>query len=177
MQLRDHGQQILEAIAADLGGSQAAEQQVAKSQGLAPAPLPARETAAQTHGVLRQKSGYDINQLASEYRALRASVLSLWLEACQPEPPHLDDMIRFDGKRGSGSISQATDRTRVARVVREMEPDPISLYASFVIGALMRLVRSIAHAFPSVTSNMRISEGKPNAVQAASVERMQVSGR
>ena len=59
-------------------------------------PIDAPETAAQTHAVLRAKSGFDIEQLASEYRALRASVLSLWIEACQPEPPELDDMIRFN---------------------------------------------------------------------------------
>jgi signal transduction histidine kinase len=54
------------------------------------------ETAAQTHGVLRAHSGFDIKQMASEYRALRASVLRLWTAACQPEPPDLEDMIRFN---------------------------------------------------------------------------------
>jgi len=64
--------------------------------GLAPAQFPARETAAQTHAVLRAKSGYDIKQLASEYRALRASVLSLWMDACLPAAPPLQDVIRFN---------------------------------------------------------------------------------
>lgn len=56
----------------------------------------ARETAAQTHGFLRAQSGFELNQLTSEYRALRASVLRLWIDACQPEAPDLDDMIRFN---------------------------------------------------------------------------------
>ena len=64
--------------------------------GLAPAPFPARETAAQSHAVLRAKSGYDIEQLASEYRALRASVLVLWMDECKPADPYLDDVIRFN---------------------------------------------------------------------------------
>jgi hypothetical protein len=65
--------------------------------GLAPVPFPARETAAQSHAVLRAKSGYDIQQLVSEYRALRASVLALWMDACSPaDPPLLDDVIRFN---------------------------------------------------------------------------------
>jgi len=85
--LRDHAQQILEAVATDLSQSQSSEQQAAKSMGLAPAPFPARETAAQTHAVMRAKSGYDIKQLVSEYRALRASVLSLWLDDGVPRPP------------------------------------------------------------------------------------------
>jgi signal transduction histidine kinase len=94
--LRDHGPQILKAIVADLGDPQTAEQQAAKSQGRAPVPADAPETAAQTHAVLRAKSGFDIEQLASEYRALRASVLSLWMDACLPEPPPIRDMIRFN---------------------------------------------------------------------------------
>ena len=43
--------------------------------GRAPVVIDARETAAHTHALLRAKSGFDINQLAAEYRALRASVL------------------------------------------------------------------------------------------------------
>jgi signal transduction histidine kinase len=96
LELRDHAQQILEAVAADLSASQSREEQSAKSMGLAPAPFPARETAAQTHAVMRARSGYDINQLASEYRALRASVLSMWMDACLPGDLPLQDVIRFN---------------------------------------------------------------------------------
>jgi signal transduction histidine kinase len=96
LELRDHAKQILEAVAADLSVPQSREEQAAKSMGLAPAPFPARETAAQTHAVLRARSGFDIKQLASEYRALRASVLSLWMDACHPAEPHLPDVIRFN---------------------------------------------------------------------------------
>lgn len=94
--LRDHAKQILEAVAKDLSASQTAAAQAAKSMGRAPQPIDALETAAQTHGFLRAQSGFDIKQMASEYRALRAGVLRLWTGACQPEPPDLDDMIRFN---------------------------------------------------------------------------------
>ena len=96
LELRDHAQQILEAVAADLSTSQSAEEQAAKSKGLATAVFPARETAAQTHAVMRAKSGYDINQLVAEYRALRASVLSLWINARLPAAADLQDVIRFN---------------------------------------------------------------------------------
>ncbi|HET7202240.1 MAG TPA: HAMP domain-containing sensor histidine kinase [Steroidobacteraceae bacterium] len=96
MGLRDHAQQILEAIVVDLATPQTPEAQSAKSMGLAPVAADAPETAAQTHAVLRAKSGFNIEQLASEYRALRSSVLTLWLEACLPESPMLDDVIRFN---------------------------------------------------------------------------------
>ncbi|WP_143266752.1 sensor histidine kinase, partial [Paraburkholderia caledonica] len=46
--------------------------------------------------LLRARGGFDINQLTAEYRALRASVLRLWMDACQPDTPHVDDIIRFN---------------------------------------------------------------------------------
>jgi hypothetical protein len=96
LELRDHAKQILEAIVEDLRTSQTAEAQAAKSKGLAPILIDAPETAAQIHAVLRAKSGFDINQLASEYRALRASVLALWTGAYLPEQTSLRDVMRFN---------------------------------------------------------------------------------
>ncbi|TCK32609.1 histidine kinase [Paraburkholderia sp. BL8N3] len=94
--LRDHAQQILEAVAKDLRTSQTRDAQHQKSLGRAPVPVDAPETAAQTHAILRARGGFNIKQLAAEYRALRASVLRLWMDDCQPDAPHLDDVIRFN---------------------------------------------------------------------------------
>jgi signal transduction histidine kinase len=94
--LRDHAQYILEAIAKDLTTPQTREEQSEKSKGRAPKVPGAPETAAQTHAVLRAKSGFDINQLVAEYRALRASVLRLWIESCPLNPPEVEDVIRFN---------------------------------------------------------------------------------
>ena len=94
--LRDHLPEILQAIVADLASPQTADAQSAKSMGMAPILPNAAHTAAQTHAVLRAESGFDIEQLASEYRALRASVLSGWIEACLPEPADFTDMLRFN---------------------------------------------------------------------------------
>jgi signal transduction histidine kinase len=93
--LRDHAQQILEAIVKDLKTSQTRQAQTDKSMGLAPVISSAMETAAETHAVLRARSGFDINQLAAEYRALRASVLQLWTDRCNPNDIVMDDVIRF----------------------------------------------------------------------------------
>jgi signal transduction histidine kinase len=94
--LRDHAQQILHAVAKDLQTSQTREGQREKSMGRAPTLIDATETAAQTHALLRARAGFNINQLAAEYRALRASVLRLWTDDCDPEAPDLDDVIRFN---------------------------------------------------------------------------------
>ncbi|MFY9618737.1 MAG: sensor histidine kinase [Pyrinomonadaceae bacterium] len=94
--LRDHAKQILEAVAKDLSTLQTKEAQYQKSKGNAPKLLGAPETAAQTHAVLRARSGFDINQLAAEYRALRASVLRLWMDSREIHKIDLDDVIRFN---------------------------------------------------------------------------------
>jgi signal transduction histidine kinase len=94
--LRNHAEHILRAVAKDIASAQSSEEQLAKSLGLSPPIINAPETAAQTHGMLRAKSGFDLNQMASEYRALRASVLREWMQACSPHPPHVDDIIRFN---------------------------------------------------------------------------------
>src|SRR5688572_2496097 len=93
--LRDHGEEILNAIVADLSQGQTEEAQATKAKGLAPKATNAARTAAQTHGILRAQSGFDIKQLASEYRALRASVLRLWMDS-YPEAANADDIIRFN---------------------------------------------------------------------------------
>jgi hypothetical protein len=95
LSLRDHAKQILEAVAIDLSTPQTKQAQIDKSRGRAPKLMEAAETAAQTHPVLRARRGFDINQLASEYRALRASVLRLWTEACQPDPADLHDPLGY----------------------------------------------------------------------------------
>ena len=56
-----------------------------------------RETAAATHGALRHVSGFDLNQLGAEYRALRASVIRLWTQQfVAADPSVIEDMIRFN---------------------------------------------------------------------------------
>lgn len=96
LQLRNHAGHILRAIAKDLDTPQSEAQEIAKSQGNAPLIPDAQETAAQAHGLLRAKSGFDIAQMASEYRALRSSVLRLWLRACGQETPNVTDIMRFN---------------------------------------------------------------------------------
>lgn len=96
--LRDHAPQILRAIAADLRTPQTAAEQLAKSHGLAPVVAAAPHTAAEAHGTLRAQSGFSITQLVSEYRALRASVLRLWMQADGSSnlAAAADDVMRFN---------------------------------------------------------------------------------
>jgi signal transduction histidine kinase len=111
LSLRDHAKPILLAIAKDLETSQSPVEQSDKSKGLAP-PLSARETAAATHGALRQVSGFDLNQLGAEYRALRASVIRLWLKAKpgrEGDAAVFEEMIRFN-EAVDQAVAESTSR-------------------------------------------------------------------
>ena len=94
--LRDHAQQILEAVAKDLSTQQTRQEQAEKSKGHAPKTNGAPNTAAETHAILRARSGFEMNQLIAEYRALRASVLRQWMDTRRLEIPDLNDVIRFN---------------------------------------------------------------------------------
>lgn len=92
--LRDHAEQMLRAIATDLRSAQTAQEQIDKAQGLAP--QDEDETPAETHAVTRLMAGFSIDQMVSEYRALRTSVLSQWLQQVKHGTPlDIDDMNRF----------------------------------------------------------------------------------
>ena len=108
--LRDHAKPILLAIAKDIDSSQTAAAQADKSKGLAPV-RSTRETAAATHGALRHLSGFDMNQLGAEYRALRASVIRLWTKhhAKEMDSAIFEDMIRFN-EAVDQAVAESTSR-------------------------------------------------------------------
>ena len=93
--LRDHASQILRAIAQDIEEGQSDLQQAYKSKGFVRI-AEATRTAAMTHGALRYLSGFDLRQLAAEFRALRASVLRLWLRSGVADESALYQMTRFN---------------------------------------------------------------------------------
>jgi signal transduction histidine kinase len=93
--LRDHASQILLAIAEDIESSQTELEQTYKSKGCVQI-AEATRTAAMTHGALRHLAGFDLRQLAAEFRALRASVLRLWLKRGVADESAFYEMTRFN---------------------------------------------------------------------------------
>lgn len=92
--LRDHAKPILLAIAADMAQPESPREQLEKSQGRQPME---ENSAAGTHGTLRHVSGFSLLQLTAEYRALRATVLRLWLPKVEDfDEDTCGDMVRFN---------------------------------------------------------------------------------
>lgn len=96
--LRDHAEEILEAIVLDLGQQQTASEQERKGKGQAPRVDGARVSAAEHHGVQRASDDFSLAETVSEYRALRASVLRLWERsgAARSGEDALYDLVRFN---------------------------------------------------------------------------------
>jgi signal transduction histidine kinase len=89
--LRDHAEELLTAVVADMEAPQSEGQQAAKSQGRAEGGALAR--VGQKHAVQRLSTGFDLNQLVSEYRALRAGILRLW---AREQGDEHSDVTRFN---------------------------------------------------------------------------------
>lgn len=96
--LRDHAEAILHATAADMRSDQSPLQRAAKGKGLHPpgtsAPL---NGASELHAFDRLGSGFDLVEVVSEYRAMRASVLQLWRDSNPAAVDRdVDDLTRFN---------------------------------------------------------------------------------
>lgn len=92
--LRDHIHQILKFIVADITSAQTDKEQTRKSHGKRDTTA---GTAAETHAALRLAGGFDIGQMVSEYRALRASVIKLWSKVNSSiDAEDINDLTRFN---------------------------------------------------------------------------------
>lgn len=93
--LRDHASEMLTVIVEDLETPQGGDAQAEKSKGRAPAET--EKTAAERHGADRAESGFTTEQMVSEYRALRASVIRLWTKSQgQLTGSEIEDLTRFN---------------------------------------------------------------------------------
>jgi hypothetical protein len=94
--VRDLAGEILRELVADMNTKQSKKQQSAKSQDMASAKA-FPQSAANIHGLLRHNDGLNVSQVVAEFRALRATVLRLWLPTLKDMSGEVvDDIIRFN---------------------------------------------------------------------------------
>jgi len=119
VELRDHAEGILRTVALDMQSPQTSRQQQDKSRGLGPAT--AQDAFSKTHAVMRHVSGFSLDQMVSEYRALRSSVLRLWLAQGHAGEAHeLDDMVRFNEAIDQALIESISAYEQSVEVTRKM---------------------------------------------------------
>ncbi|HUG39437.1 MAG TPA: sensor histidine kinase [Longimicrobiales bacterium] len=118
--LRDHADQMLTVIAADLMTAQNPQQQAEKSKGRAE-DADNVVTAAEEHGAARAESGFSIEEMVAEYRALRASVLSLWTrEVGELKTKDVEDLIRFNEAIDQSLAESVTEFNENVEEAKEM---------------------------------------------------------
>ena len=97
--LRDHAEGILRVTARDIVSAQTPQQQSDKSKGKGGGGDESGrlDDASEEHAIGRLGSGFNLVEVVSEYRALRASVLHLWRQTVhEPDERDLEDLTRFN---------------------------------------------------------------------------------
>lgn len=113
--LRDHAKAMLGVIARDLETPQSDRQQAEKARGDADSDPRVSPTAAAEHGSGRADSGFTVEAMVAEFRALRASVVRLWTaQQGSVGGSELEQLIRFNE-----AVDQAIAEslTRYARAI------------------------------------------------------------
>ncbi len=142
--LRDDAAQILSTIARDMETPQTASQQTKKSQGLGPKTL--QDTSAETHSLVRLGQGFNQVQVISEFRALRATVIRLWLNSS----PEIDDAAMLQLIRFNEGIDQALSKS-AARFMEKIEES-----TNFAVAVLAHDLRNPLHAILSAAQLLQI---------------------
>ncbi len=110
--LRDHADQMLTVMAADLQTPQGRLAQSEKSKGRGPAEESGAPTAAEQHGAGRAVSGFTVEQMVAEYRALRASVIRLWTkQKGELLATDIEDLTRFNEAIDQSLAESVTEYT------------------------------------------------------------------
>jgi len=145
--LRDAAGEILKAIANDIETAQTASQQAEKSKGHGV--RTEEDSAAEIHAADRLGLGFNQTQVVSEYRALRATVLRLWIDS-SPELDHsaIDQLIRFNE-----GIDQALSES-TARFMQEIEES-----RDLAIAVMAHDLRNPLNAIVSSAQMIQITEG------------------
>lgn len=115
--LRDHGEYILRHVALDMCPSQNSQQQIDNPLGFGP--TAEDESAAESHALTRLMAGFTLEQMVSEYLALRSSVVRLWLAEGCTEDHQVADMARFNEGIDHALIASITTYERAVETTRK----------------------------------------------------------
>lgn len=164
LQLANHLDRILTFIADDIESAQSAVEQFDKSRGHQVDQSPGLDTAAQTHASLRHKDGFDIVEMVSEYRALRASISKLWARARKTlTEQDLDDL---------GRLNEAIDQA-VAESVLRFTKD-VDHAKGLLLGVLGHDIRGPVGAIQTA-SDLVVRSGPVNSQQVQLLEHIKAS--
>jgi signal transduction histidine kinase len=144
--LRDDAAEMLKTIAQDMERPQTPAEQTAKSEGRGPKTV--QDTSAETHSIVRLSQGFNQVQALSEFRALRATVIRLWINSS----PRLDDSAIYQLIRFNEGIDQALSES-AAQFMEQVEKS-----RDFAIAVLAHDLRNPLNAVLSSAQFLQSSE-------------------
>jgi signal transduction histidine kinase len=150
--LRNDAAEILKTIAEDMETPQTSAEQTVKSKGRGP--KTAQESSAETHSNVRLGQGFNQVQALSEFRALRAAVIRLWMNSS----PELDDSAVYQLIRFNEGIDQALSES-AARFMEQIEES-----RDFAIAVLAHDLRNPLNAILSSAQFLQITESIDRAM-------------
>jgi len=164
--LRDHIRALLTFIADDLESSQTHLEQSDKSMGKGPEANGYFDSAAQIHADVRFMDGFDLIQMVSEFRALRASVIKLWNKQHIGTTEGFDDATRFH---------EAIDQIVMESLVRYN--NNVNRARNLFLGALVHDMRSPLAAVSNSAQVLTLSKNLDERQKklAAQIERSTAS--
>jgi signal transduction histidine kinase len=144
--LRNDAAEILKTIAEDMETPQTSVQQTVKSKGRGP--KTAQDTSAERHSNVRLGQGFNQVQALCEFRALRATVIRLWMNSS----PELDDSAIYQLIRFNEGIDQALSES-AARFMEQIEES-----RDFAVAVLAHDLRNPLNAILSSAQFLQITE-------------------
>ncbi|WP_379713613.1 ATP-binding protein [Haloferula chungangensis] len=128
-EVKDHILDLLDRVVSDLEEPQSAAEQIEKAKGDKDLD-PGEERAAMRHGAQRLEQGFSIFDISAEFRALRASVIRIWIRENAGLEKDLDELVRFN---------EAIDEAWILSVDRfQMTSDKMRDYFLGVLGHDLR---------------------------------------
>lgn len=169
--LRDHAPQILQATARDMKQPMTIDQRAAKAQQLHLPEDKSLDDASDAHALDRLGLGFDMQEVMSEYCALRASVLQLWHDSAPTaDERDVDDVARFNE-----SIDQSVSKA-VASFIKRVDQarDMFLAILSHDLRNPLGSISMTANTLPLVTNNKAgvVECGLRIARSASAMERM-----
>ena len=139
---------------------QSPDEQAEKSEGKA-VRRDALDRISALHARMRLNSGFNLEQAISEYRALRSSILVLWVQS----RPSKDDVVLSEVTRFNETIDQA-----IAEIIRRYA-DRSERYSDVFLGILTHEVRNFLNIIRSSGEILKMP-GTPPEVQSVSTARI-----
>ncbi len=165
--LRNSLDRLLQAVARDMAQEQSPELREARSKGLAEAPELDRDSPSEAHAAARLIDGFGIDHLVAEYRALRATIVRLWVR-----------------EGGHQSVDAASEVTRLNESLDEVLIRSVHLYSrklersrQLFLGVLAHDLRTPLTSIRMTAEQLRRAKPSPDELDAALDRIMNTSQR